>query len=382
MVAGDFNGDGFPDLVFSSRVVSGSGADFTIQLLAGHGDGTFSSPVSLYSDLVVHLVAADINGDGQLDLLFLGGEGITVLVGNGDGTFRPPVISPNPAFFGRPPVLVDLNHDGKLDIAAATQEGVVSIVLGNGDGSFGAFAFLSTTDGSRRDHLAAGDFTGDGNVDLIVSNIGVADAFNGSTLSLFAGRGDGTFTSPVEVPVITYPGPLVATDLNGDGNLDVAVVGYQGGLSAVLGNGDGTFQATIDYPTAQSNDNMGAADFNGDGGIDIAVCGSPTVLSIFPAIGQGRFGERRDFPALSFCSSMAIADFNLDGRPDVALLYSGVDGPLSVFLNTTPPPDTTAPVIEVTASPTRLWPANGRTVQVVASGTVADAGSGVDSGTP
>ena len=74
VVAGDFNRDGFPDLVFSSRVVSGSGADFSIQLLAGRGDGTFSPPVSLYSDLVVHLVAADINGDGSLDLLFRGGE--------------------------------------------------------------------------------------------------------------------------------------------------------------------------------------------------------------------------------------------------------------------------------------------------------------------
>jgi hypothetical protein len=378
VVAGDFNGDGFPDVVFSSRVVSGGVGDFSIQLLAGHGDGTFSSPVTLYSDFVLNLVAADIDGDGTLDLLFRGVEDIAVLIGNGDGTFRQPVRSPHTAFFSRPPVVVDLNRDGKVDVAVATQDGFVSIALGNGDGSFAAPALLTTTDGSRRDNLAAGDFNGDGSIDLIASNIGVPDAFNGSTLSLFAGHGDGTFAPPVEVPVLTRPGPLVATDLDGNGSLDVAVIGYQGGMSALPGNGDGTFLPRTTYPTAQANDNIGAADFNGDGRTDVAVCGSPNVLSIFPAIGEGRFGERIDFPALLFCSSIAIADFNLDGRPDIALLYSSTGGPLSIFLNTTAPPDGTPPVIEVSASPTRLWPANGRTIPVVVTGTVEDVGSGVD----
>jgi hypothetical protein len=78
------------------------------------------------------------------------------------------------------------------------------------------------------------------------------------------------------------------------------------------------------------------------------------------------------------CNSTAVADFNLDGRPDLALLYAGVGEVVSVFLNTTAPADTTAPLITATASPTVLWPPNGKTMSVTVSGMVTDAGSGVD----
>ena len=375
IVSGDFNGDGFPDIIVPSRTVTGVAGVFGIHLLAGRGDGTFASPVLVASpSVVLHLASADLNGDGALDLLFTDGEAIQVLPGNGDGTFRDRVLSPR-VLGSRPPVFADVNNDGKLDVIFGTQDGFVAISLGHGDGAFGGPSLLATADGGRADHVAAGDFNRDGNVDVTASNIGLPDAFAGSTVALFLGRGDGSFQAPTEFTVARTPGPLAAADFDGDGNLDVAATSFQLPLVSILaGAGDGTFLPHTDYATAPPSAGIAAADFNGDGRPDLAVCGD--VLSIFTALGNGTFGGRIDMPAHAACNSIAVADFNLDGRPDLALAYAGAGEVVSVFLNTTAAD--TAPLITVTANPTVLIPANGKTISVAVSGTVTDAGSGVD----
>ena len=99
------------------------------------------------------------------------------------------------------------------------------------------------------------------------------------------------------------------------------------------------------------------------------------MLSTFAGRGDGTFGTRQDLPAAFDRQSMAVGDFNLDERPDLALTYSSARDTLSIFLNTTAPPDTIPPTITAAATPSVLWPPNGKTVSVVVSGTVVDEGS-------
>ncbi len=104
----------------------------------------------------------------------------------------------------------------------------------------------------------------------------------------------------------------------------------------------------------------------------------PDFVSVLTGAGDGTFDPREDFAAAYDCEAAAVGDFNLDGRPDIAVMYSSGRGTMSIFLNTTAPPDLMPPVVTIAASPTVLWPPNGRTVDVLVSGTVADAESGVD----
>lgn len=375
-IAGDFDGDGAPDVIVASRSAVG---EFAIHLLAGNADGTLAPPRAVaFPDVVLSLASGDVNGDGALDLLFLDGEWLSVLPGNGDGTFGQRITSP-PVFSGRPPVIADVDGDGRLDAVFGTQDGFVSISLGNGDGSFGEPTLLATSDGGRADNVAAGDFNEDGLLDLLASNVGQPDAFSGATVELYLGRGDGSFAPPAHVAVAGYPGPLATGDFNGDGHLDAAVGSYALALVTVLyGAGDGTFLFRNDLPAAGPVAAIAVADFDGDGQSDIAACGAP-VLTVL-AIAQGGTFRYSETAAASSCNSIAVADLNLDGRPDLAMNYFAADGTLSLFLNTTTAADVTPPAITVAATPALLWPANGRAVAVRVSGMVTDADSGVDGG--
>jgi hypothetical protein len=374
VIAGDFNGDGAPDVVVASRSPTG---EFAIHLLAGNGDGTLGPPLVVASpDIVIGLSAGDFNGDGALDLLFLRGDALWVLPGNGDGTFGQRIASPV-VLSGRPPAIADVNGDGRLDAVFGTQDGLVSISLGHGDGSFGQPSLLATSDGGRADNVAAGDVNGDGHLDLLASNVGQPDAFSGATVELFLGRGDGSFAPATPFPVAGYPGPLRTGDFNADGNLDVAVGSYAAAIVTVLyGDGDGRFLNRNDLSVAGPVAAIAVADFNADGRADIAACGG-TVLSVL-ASGPGGTFTKTETAAAFTCNSIAVADLNLDGLPDLAINYSGAEETLSIFLNTTTAAvDDVPPAITVTATPSQIWPANGRTVQVAITGTVTDAGSGV-----
>ena len=218
----------------------------------------------------------------------------------------------------------DFNHDGKLDLAVGNSEGV-SVLLGNGDGTFqqplGVALPPGTDPNFASRHLVAADFNGDGKLDLAEGNSAV----------LLLGRGDGTFQAPISYGV---PGPLAAGDLNGDGKPDLAVKRSVGTVSILLGNGDGTFQQPAEFSATTTTDYPGGevtiADFNGDGRPDLAVAGpSYSGFAVLLGKGDGTFAQSFAVPGCApnmLCSGAAgyplgVGDFNGDGKLDIITSY-------------------------------------------------------------
>ena len=209
ITVGDFNGDGKLDLA----TANGPGQT---SVLLGNGDGTFQSHVDYATGYGSFIATGDFNGDGHLDLAVVGDEqsNLSVLLGNGDGTFQ--LQSPYPIGTSNGHVIAaDLNQDGKLDLAVSNSSGWISVFLGNGDGTFQAPQSYST--GGYSGVVTVADFNGDGMLDLAVSN------YYSSSISLLLGNGDGTFQVPVLYPAGYGARGIAVGDFNGDGRLDMAV---------------------------------------------------------------------------------------------------------------------------------------------------------------
>jgi hypothetical protein len=218
-------------------------------------------------------------------------------------------------------VVADFNDDGLADLAVTNYEGQsVSILLGNGDGTFRAATTYSL--GIYCAAIVAGDFNGDGIPDLAIG----ADT-GSTTLDILLGNGDGTF----RVSSFSTGGAqaLAAADFNSDGKLDLATP-----LGILPGNGDGTFGALLAFPSALSTNWIVAGDFNGDGMIDIASANeSGNTLGIFFGNGDGTFQPLASFTVGSGPYATVVADFNGDGRPDFAVVNS--DRSVSILLGGT-----------------------------------------------
>jgi hypothetical protein len=264
------------------------------------------------------IAIADFNGDGRPDLAVanFGSNNVSILIGNGDGTFR----ATTAYHTGSRPLSViaaDFNHDGKMDLALAnnTSSGTVTILLGTGTGSFQSAVLYNT--GSYSRWATAGDFNGDGNLDLAVVNQ------NSNNLSILLGNGDGTFQAAVNYACGSAPVFAIAADLNGDGFLDVAVADASGGSSSVvsvlLGNGNGTFQAATSYGVGSRPESLAVKDFNGDGILDIASANfDASNMSILIGKGNGSFQPAVNYPVGAAPISIVAADFNGDGKTDLA----------------------------------------------------------------
>ncbi len=279
----------------------------------------------------------DFNGDGRPDYAVPANSGsVFILLGKGDGTFtNGTTITTTSPFEPTSIVVGDFDGDGNQDLAvlSANGAGSVNIYLGHGDGTFGTANNITAgpaNSGSRL--LAVGDFNEDGIQDLVATN-----AF-ANNVSVLLGKGDGTFKPYVSYPVTTSttgnqgqaPWNVVVGDLDGDGNLDLAVASDNAGsITVLLGNGDGTFQTPTYIPTgAQQVGSVAIADFDGDGKLDLATtsAGDNAVYVLLNTTSR-RNGFSFGAPTKNTMNGgpyyLTIGDFDRDGNPDIISANDG-----------------------------------------------------------
>jgi hypothetical protein len=422
----DINGDGKPDLVVPNACSSSVGCSDSEQIgiLLGHGDGTYQPALTYGSGGVTSfglgsVGIADVNGDGNPDVVVTNACGkdsscttgsLGVLLNNGDGTFQPAVTYGSGGYLDVSVAVADVNGDNKPDLLVADNcadntcggDGLVGVLLGNGDGSFQPVMTLSSG-GKIAEWVAVADVNGDGKPDLLVAN-GCNSNCSEGTVGMLVGNGDGTFQ-----PAVTYSSggkyarSLAVADVNGDRKPDLLMANYcvtestcsgggPGAVAVLLGNGDGTFLPAATYSSGADDANsIAVADVNGDGNPDLLVinqcadlinCTSGAV-GVLRGGGDGTFQPPETYGSGGYSAqSIAVADVNGDGKSDLLVTNFSLDffhlgtGAVSVLLNNSA--DTTPPVITLFATATVLRSHKRKTVQISISGTITDTGSGVN----
>jgi gliding motility-associated-like protein len=333
----DFNHDGIPDLAV------GHGYATQLEIWLGVGNGAFinapGSPIVSSVSGPNSIAIGDYNADGIPDLAVANytGANLSIYLGAGNGSFSPAPGSPiavggNPYYI----VTVDVNADGKLDLIEVNQASNNAYVfLGNGNGTFTVAPGSPFFTSSSPYCVVTTDFNGDSKPDIVIVNGGSND------ISILLGNGNGTFTpspgSPVSVG--SFPRLAAVRDYNGDGKMDIAVTNpLSNSINILLGDGAGSFSNAPGSPMAVAPYpyTVDPADFNNDGILDLAVTSAVnSTVSVYYGSGTGSFTQAPGSPFATGNDpqSMILGDFNSDGKVDIATCnYASSD--VTVLINT------------------------------------------------
>jgi hypothetical protein len=265
----------------------------------------------------------DLNGDGKVDIAGTDGLNVNILLGNGDGTFQPPISysigSVNYTIYAI--AVGDLNNDGKPDLVVGGTvfainglSTLITVLLGNGDGTFQVLPSVNVGAAPTLASVALGDFNSDGNLDVATAN-----GENGTNnVVILSGNGDGTFQPYTETPLdAADPLALVTGDYNRDGILDLAVLVYQG-YEILTGVGNGSFFGGPISTGFNTFEGIAAGDIDADGITDLVIVSASAGTSYLHGNGDGTFqpeefvkdGNRSPY-------GVALGDFNADNKVDV-----------------------------------------------------------------
>jgi len=298
---------------------------------------SFNTPTTYATGSSPYSVAvADVNGDGNPDLVVAnrGSSSVSVLLGNGDGTFQSQTTFATGSYTYYVAV-ADVNGDGKPDLVVDNRHSSsVSVLLGNGNGTFQNQTTFAT---GAYGPMVVADVNGDGKPDLVIGR-------GSGVVSVLLGNGDGTFQNHAFFGGggdSSQRPALAVADVNGDGKADLIVTdrnvptGFSNGsneVAVLLGNGNGTFQSPANFATGAAPSSLAVADVNGDGKPDLIVANEQSNnVSVLLGNGDGTFQSQTTFATGSFPDSVVVADVSGDGKPDLVVANAGSDS-VSVLL--------------------------------------------------
>lgn len=339
VAAGDFNADGFEDLVVVKRGAGGGPGDIILIVQQPNAQTTKKSlgagginSLSQYGLDPYAVVTGDFNQDGKTDFIVVGRGGYgepqnaLVALNDGAGNFNQPTffqINSNDIYTVK---TADFNGDGKLDLLTTGVFQGAAISFGTGGGSFAAP--VNYQNGTPSGATAVGDFNNDAKPDFAVVS------YSGGKATILLNNGVGSFTVAGNFAVSGLLNAVAASDLNGDNNLDL-VVATSVGVSVLTGNGNGTLNGEARYQILPySAAGLAIADFNGDKKPDVALLAGTNTVSVLLNDGFGRLGNETLWASGATLQTIIAEDLNNDKKIDIVTGFTSFStGYINILFN-------------------------------------------------